>query len=181
MRNTQFVLAFVLLLSIPGQVNADQDPSNLDYYGYFHHYTVFPNDDDYCFYNAVYTFDVIDQITSAVNYLFINGNLSLFDDIDEKYTVENLGKKFVDSLKKQVVVQLPEIMGAFTGTETAIIMDECKNDNGSIKRFNELTETIRNYQIQRFVLLWTGWEYCDDFNITISYPNGSISTRKCCY
>lgn len=174
MRNLQFVVAFVLLLSISGQVNADQDPSNLDYYGYFHHYTVFPNDDDYCFYNAVYTFDVIDQITSAVNYLFINGNLSLFDDIDEKYTVENLGKKFVDSLKKQIVVQLPEIMGNFSGTGTAIIMDECKNDNGSIKRFNELTKTIQDNQIQRFALLWTGWEPCDDDNSKITVLGVSI-------
>ncbi|MGB3976404.1 MAG: hypothetical protein WBM02_10325 [bacterium] len=186
MRNLQFVVAFVLLLSISGQVNADQDPSNLDYYGYFHHYTVFPNDDDYCFNNAVYTFDVIDQIASAVNYLFINGNLSLSKKIDEKYTVENLGKKFVDSLKKQIVVQLPEIMGNFSGTGTAIIMDECKNDNGSIKRFNELTETIRNHQILRFVLLWTGWEYYDDSNITVlgvtipkpSLTPGSEFTKK---
>jgi hypothetical protein len=167
MRHSQFVVAFVLLHSMSGQVNADPGPSNLDYYGYFHHYTVFPNYD--CFGDTVCGFDVTNHIADYVNYLFINGNLSLSNEIDENYTVENLGKRFVDLLKKQIVVQLPDFMGVFPGTDTPIIMEQYKNENGTLKRFNEFPDDpeIQDFQIQRFILLWTGWEYYDDDHITV--------------
>lgn len=185
MRSSLLMLTIVLLHLSSGLVIADPGPANLDYYGYFHHYTVFP--DTWCFSHEKGGFDVTDQIAGSVNYLFINGNLSLFPNIDQEYTVEKLGNTFVDRYARQIVVQLPEILGSFTGTSTAIIMGECKNENGTLKKFNEfstdpnLNGIIQGCQILRFMLLWTGWDYYDENNITVlgvTIPKPSLTPES---